>query len=120
MSRYNIKTDVVSLLNSLGVFKLVSADYPNDWSKMPSAIYSTKAKPSRLDISMDELLTEWTVKIDLYSNKSLTNIQENVIEQLKNIGFKNVSSDDANTESFKRSILTFRGVVDNRTLLVYQ
>lgn len=120
MSRYNIKPDIVSLLKGIEELKLVSADYPNDWSKMPAAIYSTKAKPHKKDISQNEMLTEWTVKVDLYGSKSLTIIQQKVIASLKTIGFKNIETDDNNNEIQKRSIMTFRGVVDNRSLLVYQ
>lgn len=118
--RYNIKSDIVAQLKKVKSIKLVSAEYPNTWSQMPAAIYSTKAKPHKKDISNQEALTEWTVKVDLYGNKSLSTIQTEVINVLKEIGFKNTASDDGNQEALKRSILTFRGVVDNRTLFVYQ
>ncbi|MBD9846473.1 hypothetical protein IHP33_12155 [Enterococcus faecalis] len=118
--RYNIKPDIVFQLKKIKDLKLVSSEYPNDWAQMPAVIYSTKAKPHKMDISDQEVLTEWTVKIDLYGNKSLSAIQSEIIQVLKEIGFKNTASDDGNQEIFKRSILTFRGVVDNRTLIVYQ
>lgn len=118
--RYNVKPDIVKALKSVSELKMVSAEYPNTWSSMPAAIYSTKAKPNKLDISENETLTEWTVKIDLYGNKSLTTVQQKVIDTLKTIGFRNTETDDNNNETFKRSIMTFKGVVDNRTLLVYQ
>ena len=118
--RYNIKSDIVTQLKKVAELKLVSAEYPNTWSNMPAAIYSTKAKPHKKDICDKEALTEWTVKIDLYGNKSLSTIQSEIIKVLKEIGFKNTASDDGNQDALKRSILTFRGVVDNRTLFVYQ
>lgn len=120
MTRYNIKPDIVTSLKSVTELKLVSADYPKDWSKMPAAIYSTKAKPNRIDLSTNELLTEWTIKVDMYHSKSLTDIQQKVIANMTAIGFKNIAADDANTEAFKRVILTFRGIVNNQTLFVYQ
>ena len=120
MTRYNIKPDVVTSLKSVTDLKLVSADYPKDWTKMPAAIYSTKAKPNKTDLSKNELLTEWIIKIDLYHSKSLSDMQQKVIDSMKAIGFKNTATDDANTDAFKRVILTFRGIVDNQTLFVYQ
>lgn len=120
MTRYNVKPDIVEILKTIADLKLVSSDYPKDWSKMPAAIYTTKVKPNKTDLSKNELLTEWTIKIDLYHSKSLSDIQQQVIDAMKSIGFKNTSSDDANTEAFKRVILTFRGIVNNQTLFVYQ
>lgn len=118
--RYNVKTEIVKQLKKISELKLVSAEYPNTWTRMPAAIYSTKAKPHKNDISNQEILTEWTIKIDIYDKNSLSEIQEKIIEAFQAIGFKNVEANDGNIESLKRSILTFRGVVDNRTLLVYQ
>ena len=118
--RYNIKPDIVTQLKTVSELVVVSSEYPSTWAKTPAAVYSTKAKPHKKDISDQEVLTEWTVKIDLYSTKSLTTIQEKVIQALKKIGFKNTATDDGNIDSIKRSILTFRGVVDNQTLFVYQ
>lgn len=66
-------------------------------------------------------LTEWQIKIDIYSNASLTMLQTRVIEELKNIGFQNTETNDSNiNETLRRSIMTFKGVVDNQTFLVYQ
>lgn len=119
-TRYNIKPDIVEALQTVTSFKLISPDYPSDWSKLPASIYTTSSKPNRLDLSKGEVLTEWTIKIDLYHTKSLTDIQEQVIKAFKHLGFKNTAINDANTDVFKRTILTFRGIVDNRTLIVYQ
>lgn len=118
--RYNIKSDIITQLKKVRELKLIAAEYPNTWTQMPAAIYSTKAKPHKKDISAKEALTEWTVKVDLYGNKSLSTIQAEIIGVFKEIGFKNTDSDDGNQETLKRSILTFRGVVDNRTFFVYQ
>lgn len=118
--RYNIKSDIRSQLEKVTALKQVASEYPNTWAQMPAAIYSTKAKPHKKDISDNEALTEWTVKVDLYGNKSLSEMQSEIIKVLKEIGFKNIASDDGNQDALKRSILTFRGVVDNRTLFVYQ
>ena len=120
IDRYNIKADIATQLKKVTSLKIVSSEYPNAWSQMPAAIYSTKAKPHKKDISEQEALTEWTVKVDLYGKNTLTVLQNEVIQTLKEIGFKNTASDDGNQDALKRSILTFRGVVDNRTLFVYQ
>lgn len=118
--RYNIKPDITKALMSVSELKKVSLDYPNTWSQLPAAIYSTKAKPHKYDLSEDEKLTEWTVKVDLYGNQSLTTIQQKIIEAMKSIGFKNTEANDMNNETFKRALLTFRGIVDNGSLFVYQ
>lgn len=83
-------------------------------------IFDKGKATQKKDISDNEALTEWTVKVDLYGNKSLSEMQSEIIKALKEIGFKNIASDDGNQDALKRSILTFRGVVDNRTLFVYQ
>jgi len=111
--------DAIALM-SVSELKKVSPDYPNTWSQLPAAIYSTKAKPHKYDLSEDEKLTEWTVKVDLYGNQSLTTIQQKIIETMKGIGFKNIEANDMNNETFKRALLTFRGIVDNSSLFVYQ
>lgn len=60
--RYNIKPDVIALLKNISELQLVSEHYPSDWAKMPAAIYSTRAKPSKADVSKEERLTEWQIK----------------------------------------------------------
>lgn len=120
MERYNIKPEILSALKEIAAFKRVSTEYPSDWSKLPACIYSTKAKPSKYDLSNDEVLTEWHITIDLYHTNSLTSLSESVIEKMKRLGLKNIADNDGNVGNVNRKILTFRGVVDNNTLYVYQ
>lgn len=92
---------------------------PSDWATFPCAVYSTKSKADKMDLSMNELLTHWTVSIDLYDSRSpLSDLSEKVITGMKQIGFRNEETSDGNVTGLFRMQLKFTGVVNNKTLLV--
>lgn len=119
--RYNIRKDIVKVLEANESLKKVSSTLPAEWREFPCAIYSTKSQPFKKDLSMNEILTKWSVNVDLYSNKSgLSDLADEIMEAFKLIGFKNESADDSNVTGLFRIQLKFTGIVDNKTLIVYQ
>jgi len=118
-SRYNIKPDLVEALKGVSELKKISSITPKEWATFPAAVYSTKAKPDRQDLSMNEVLTHWTVNIELYDSRSpLSDLSEKVITAMSEIGFKNEEANDGNVDGLFRVQLKFTGIVNNKTLLV--
>ena len=118
-TRYNIKPDLVKVLKGVNELKKISSATPKEWSDFPCAVYSTKAKPDKMDLSMNEILTHWTINIELYDSRSaLSDLSEQVIAALKDIGFKNDETSDGNVTGLFRMQLKFTGIVNNKTLLV--
>ena len=118
MEKVNIKVATVSVLNSISDIKKVATDYPSTWNTFPTAIYRTANTPQFVDASGQELQTKWNITIELFSNNSLTDIANNLIDKFGSIGFTGTQK-DANTADLKRVIIDLSAIVDNQTKYVY-
>ena len=119
VTRYNIKPELITVLKGIPELKKISSSKPSDWATFPCAVYSTKAKADKMDLSMNELLTHWTISIEIYDSRApLTSLSEKVVDAMKKLGFRNEETGDNNVTGLFRVQLKFTGVVNNKTLLV--
>ena len=51
---YNMNTEVMRLLKSVSELKLCAADYPEEWSTFPAAIYHSSHDPVQVDANQIE------------------------------------------------------------------
>ena len=70
--------------------KVVSPNYPDNFTKFPTAIYKTSQSSYIRNNKQQETDTEWQITIDLYSDKgSLTKIKDELIAKFSAMGFSN-------------------------------
>ncbi|MBL1228133.1 hypothetical protein IW492_02660 [Enterococcus sp. BWB1-3] len=119
MSRYSIRADIVAALKEIEEIKAVAATYPENWKVLPCAVYSCESRPAGKNKSTVEFLTQWTITIELFTNKSgIGRIAESVQQAINQMGFSDVRVKDANIKNLNRKIITVSGVVNNRTLQI--
>lgn len=116
---YNIRADIVTVLNEVEEIKAVTATYPESWKVLPCAVYSCESRPAGKNKSTVEFLTQWTITIELFTNRSgIGRIAESVHQAINAIGFSDIRVKDANIKNLNRKIITASGVVNNRTLQI--
>lgn len=122
MEQVNIKSVIVAILNEFkvdGTLKKVATDYPKSWNDFPTAIYRTSSKSHFTDAHQNELQTQWNITIELYHNKSLTDITKRLNERFSDVRIY-LSEKDGNTADLRRVILESEFIVDNTLKIVYE
>lgn len=122
MEQVNIKSVVLAILNEFkadGTLKKVATDYPKAWNDFPTAIYRTSSKPHFIDADQNELQTQWNITIELYHNKSLTDITKRLNERFSDVRIY-LSEKDGNTADLRRVILEAEFIVDNTLKIIYE
>ena len=122
MEQVNIKSVIVAILNEFkadGTLKKVATDYPKSWNDFPTAIYRTSSKPYFTDAHQNELQTQWNITIELYHNKSLTDITKRLNERFSDVRIY-LSEKDGNTADLRRVILESEFIVDNTLKIIYE
>lgn len=120
MGIYNVKALVFKTLKAMPELKVVSPNYPDNFTKFPTAIYKTSQSSYIRNNKQQETDTEWQITIDLYSDKgSLTKIKDELIAKFSAMGFSN-SVGDQDLNGVTRVLIVFSGVVDNTSGRVYQ
>lgn len=122
MEQVNIKSVIVAILNEFkadGTLKKVSTDYPKAWNEFPTAVHRTSSKPYFTDADQNELQTQWNITIEIYHNKSLTDITERIINRFGDVRI-NLSKKDGNTADLRRAILEAEFIVDNTLKIIYE
>lgn len=119
MEKINMKAVTFSLLSGVTAIKKARTDYPSDWNIFPTAIYRTSSKPHFVDLNQEELQTSWQINIEIYGDKSLTDIGNDIMTKFRSIGFKGTCR-DSNTAGLKRIIIDVSAIVDNTTKYVFE
>lgn len=120
MAIYNVNIDVTRILQSVTALKEVHSSYPAEITVFPMAIYQTKRSTFSRTADNTETDTSWTITIDVFIQQgSLTAITDEITDKFAKIGFVSTVQ-QANQDSFNRSIITLNGVVDNTSNRVYQ
>lgn len=122
MEQVNIKSVIVAILNEFkadGTLKKVATDYPKTWNDFPTAIYRTSSKSHFTDAHQNELQTQWNITIELYHNKSLTDITKRLNERFSNVRIY-LSEKDGNAADLRRVILESEFIVDNTLKIIYE
>lgn len=119
MEVINFKPILRTLLGEVEGIKKARTDYPTVWIDFPTAVYRTTQTPYRNKTDGSEKMTKWDITIELYSLDGLSDVSRELSNKLNAIGFRG-SIKDANGEGIVRAILTFNGVIDNETNIVYR
>ena len=116
---YDIKPEINTLLSSIpGV--TVSDEYPKDFTKLPHISFYEAANSDYLQLANGPL-SDISIQIDIWHNRSTGSIAQQVEEKMKSIGFRReFQSDVPDPSGIKHKTMRFRGVVDERTNLVHQ
>lgn len=118
MVKINMKREVVKVLDSITELADFSTTYPKDMTDFPYAVYRTTAAPYFMDANRKEEQTRWTVLIDIYGVRSVSNVANDIYDGMRSLGFE-VIQRDSNTADFFRIVLECRGIVDNRMKHIY-
>lgn len=115
---YDIKPQIFNLLKEIeGV--TVSDAYPKDWSKLPHISFYEQFNSDYLKKGPEDL-TEVVIQIDIWHNRSTGAIAQAVDEKMNSIGFRREFAADVPDPNVKHKTMRYRGIVDKRSLLVYQ
>jgi hypothetical protein len=116
---YDIKPQVNSLLESIpGVS--VSDTYPSNFNNMPHISFYEIANTDPLRLNK-EYLTDISIQVDVWHNRSTWQVAQQVETKMRSIGLvRKFAADVPDPSGIKHKTMRFRGVIDNRNLLVYQ
>ena len=108
----NLKEKIRDTLLEIEGVNSVAMMYPKEWNTLPIIIFKTRRRNSFRNGNGGELLTGWTIEVEVYSDGDPTDIAEAVYDKLTNLGFNGVLQ-DSNLKDFNRILGTFKGVMDN-------
>lgn len=114
----NLKEMIRETLLEIDDVKSVTGVYPEEWNTLPIIIFRTRRRNVSRNGRGDELLTGWTVEVEVYSDGDPTDIAEEVYSRLTGLGFNGVLQ-DSNLTDLNRILGTFRGVMDNVSKTIY-
>lgn len=113
-----MKPEIAYLLSSIDGIADYSTDYPEEMAVFPYVVYRTAAKGHAIDAYRNELQTEWTVVVEVYDTKSVSELAASISAGMMAIGFK-ANERDANVAGLKRIVIECHAIVDNVTKIVY-
>lgn len=116
---YDVKPEINTLLESIpGV--TVSDAYPKDFTKLPHISFYEIDNSDPLKLRQ-EYLTDISIQIDIWHNRSTGSIAQQVDEKMSSIGFRRqFMADVPDPSGIKHKTMRYRGIVDTRTNLVHQ
>lgn len=116
---FDIKPIVNKLLSEInGV--TVSDTYPKDFNKLPHVSFYEIANGEGV-AAIPGRLTETNIQVDIWHNRSTGALAKEVNEKMNSIGLRRAFAGDIPDPSgIKHKTMRFHGVVDSKTLLIYQ
>jgi len=116
---YDVKTEINALLESIpGV--VVTYAYPKDFKKLPVISFYEIGNSDPLGIRSSPL-SDISIQIDIWHNKSTGALAQQVDEKMNSIGFRRqFAADVPDPGGIIHKTMRYRGVVDVRTNLVHQ
>lgn len=116
---FDIKTIVNRALSEIsGV--TVSDTYPNDFNKLPHISFYEIANSEGVS-AIPGRMTETNIQVDIWHKRSTGALAKEINEKLNAIGLRRVFAGDIPDPSgIKHKTMRFHGVVDSKTLLIYQ
>lgn len=117
---YDVKELVYATLDSIPeISGHVSPQYPDEMAELPCVVYSTEHAAFFKDSNQEERQTQWVFTIDIFGQGSLDDIKKEIIGKFEPMGFK-YTAVDQNLNRISRIGITFRGIVDNGLLYVFE
>jgi hypothetical protein len=116
---YDVKPQINSLLSTIqGVG--VSDAYPKSFNVLPQISFYEIANTDPLQLPK-EYLSDISIQIDVWHNRSTGALAKQVDDKMKSIGFvRKFAADVPDPSGIKHKTMRYRGVVDKRNLFVYQ
>ncbi|MBU5677909.1 hypothetical protein KQI88_15940 [Alkaliphilus sp. MSJ-5] len=116
---YDIKPTINKLLEEIVGEDSVSDAYPEDFNNLPHISFYEQSNNDYLKKG-PELLTEIVIQIDIWHNRSTGALAQQVNNKMNSIGFRREFMRDIPDPNVKHKTMRFKGIVDKRSLLVYQ
>jgi hypothetical protein len=115
---YDVKPTVFAELSSItGV--TISDAYPSDFNKLPHISFYEIGNSDPLGVK-DGPLSDISIQIDIWHDRSTRTLAASVDEKMNVIGFRRQFQADVPDPNVKHKTMRYRGVVDTRTLRVTQ
>lgn len=116
---YDAKPEIHALLSSIeGV--TVSDAYPQDFAVLPCISFYEIANVDPLR-THDSPLSDISIQIDIWHNRSTGEIASTVDEKMNSVGFRRAFATDVPDPSgIKHKTMRYRGIVDTRNGFIYQ
>lgn len=116
----NFKPIIYKKLNEVEGVTVVE-EYPKDWSKLPVVTYSEEDNATYEVVDNREATCRIIYRIEVWSERSTSEIVLNIDKAITSLGLKRTFCKDAPVPSnLKHKVLRYEGIVDIKTLLVYQ
>lgn len=117
---YDIKPLINQKLSEIVGEDNVSDEFPDDFSNLPYITFYELNNSDPYKIK-EELYTEIVIQIDIWNNRSTGELARKVNEAMNSIGLKREFARDVPEPSgIKRKTMRFKGVINNKTLIMYQ
>lgn len=114
----NIKPIIYSAIEPLS--NNVNDTYPSDWTTFPVIQYIEEENKTHTKTDDKEQMAYVRYKIDIWNDKSTSDIAMAVDEVLSNLGLKRTQSLDVpDTSKLKHKVMRFEGIIDVNNMRVY-
>lgn len=117
---YDIKPLVNQKLSEIVGDDKVSDEFNPDYENLPYITFYELLNTDPYKLK-EELYTEIVIQVDIWHNRSTGSLARQVNEAMNSIGLKREFARDISEPSgIKRKTMRFRGVINNKTLIMYQ
>lgn len=114
----NIKPLILKELNK--IYENVNDTYPSDWSTFPVIQYIEEDNKIHTKTDDKEQLTYIRYKIDIWNNRSTSDIAKAVDEVLSSLGLIRIQCLDApEPNQLKHKVMRYEAVIDVNNMRVY-
>lgn len=114
----NIKPTIYNAINPLS--SNVNDTYPSDWTTFPVIQYIEEENKTHTKTDDKEQMAYVRYKIDIWNDKSTSDIAMAVDEVLSNLGLKRTQSLDVpDTSKLKHKLMRFEGIIDINDMRIY-
>ena len=114
----NIKPTIYKALTNIA--DNVNDTYPSDWATFPVIQYIEEDNKTHTKTDDKEQLAYVRYKIDIWNDRSTSDIAVAVDEVLSNLGLKRTQSLDVpDTSKLKHKVMRYEGIIDVNNMRVY-
>ena len=114
----NIKSTIYNAL--ITIVDNVNDTYPSDWVTFPVIQYIEEDNKTYIKTDDKEQLAYIRYKIDIWNNRSTSDIAVAVDEVLSKLGLKRTQSLDVpDTSKLKHKVMRYEGIIDIENMRVY-
>lgn len=114
----NIKPIVYKELKK--IYSNVSDSYPSDWATFPAIQYVEEDNRTHIKTDDKEQLAYIRYKIDIWNDRSTSDIAIAVDEVLSNLGLKRTQCiDTPEPTQLKHKVMRYEGIIDVNNMRVY-